>query len=126
MHLRQEITRKQQEEALAKQKEAEAAAEDEEERKAKELSLKPHLTPLIPAAARQSPYRIGGPSRTFAPVSNKIAIERAKAKVQEMRAEKLAQQQLYRPTPSLPKTTIAQTTPKGNARVAHVNQAPKV
>lgn len=121
--MRQEIARKQQEEALAKQREAEAEAEAEEERKALELSLTAHLTPLMPALARQPPPR--GPPRTFTPVSNLLAIERAKAKVQELRAEKLAQQQLFRPSPSVVKT-IAQTSQKGNARVAHTNQVPKV
>lgn len=42
-----------------------------------------------------------------------IAIERAKQKVMELKAQKLAQNQQFMPK------TIAQTAPKGAGRVAH-------
>lgn len=70
-------------------------------RKAKEKS---QLTPLIPKSYLTPPARIG--SRTIAPVANIIALERAKKKVEELRAEKQ------------PAFTPAQTTKKGE-RVAH-------
>ncbi|XP_011181014.1 RNA exonuclease 1 homolog [Zeugodacus cucurbitae] len=69
-------------------------------RKAKE---KTQLTPLIPKSYLTPPTRI---ARTIAPVANMIALERAKKKVEELRAEKQ------------PAFTPAQTTKKGE-RVAH-------
>lgn len=46
-----------------------------------------------------------------------MAIERAKQKVMELKAQKLAQHQQFLPKPS----TIAQTAQKGTGRVAHTN-----
>ncbi|XP_017472534.1 PREDICTED: RNA exonuclease 1 homolog [Rhagoletis zephyria] len=98
--------RKREEEASV----VEAAVRDAEEkvreatealRKAKEKS---QLTPLIPKSYLTPPIRTG--SRTIAPVANIIALERAKKKVDELRAEKQ------------PAFTPSQTTKKGE-RVAH-------
>lgn len=80
-------------------------------------SLKPpaamiaHLTPLIPPAALIAPKF---PPKISA-VTNMLAIERAKQKVMELKAQKLAHHQQF-----LPKT-IAQTATKGTGRVAHAN-----
>uniref|UniRef100_A0A0K8WCF2 RNA exonuclease 1 n=1 Tax=Bactrocera latifrons TaxID=174628 RepID=A0A0K8WCF2_BACLA len=71
-------------------------------RKAKEKSQS-QLTPLIPKSYLTPPPRI---TRTIAPVANIIALERAKKKVEELRAGKQ------------PAFTPAQTTKKGE-RVAH-------
>lgn len=117
------MVRKQQDDARAKQP-AVTEADLQSQQLAKELLAKANLTPLIPPAALQPPR--AGP-RSFAPVSNLLAIERAKAKVQQLRAEKMAQLQQMRPKASqtIPQT-IAQTSTKGSARVAHTNQVPQV
>ncbi|CAD6993917.1 unnamed protein product [Ceratitis capitata] len=105
--------RKREEDASA---EAAAVREAEEKvreanealRKAKEKNRSNNnnsqLTPLIPKSYLTPPLRLG--SRTIAPVANIIALERAKKKVEELKAEKK------------PAFTPAQTTKKGE-RVAH-------
>lgn len=121
--MRQEIVRKQQE------------AKDEEKRKEfekreliqslefdkiepKVVAPKQNLTPLISPAALIPPKF----PKSIGPVSNMLAIERAKQKVMELKAQKLAQHQQFLPKPIV--QTIAQTTPKGTGRVAHANAAP--
>lgn len=129
IHLRQQIVRKQQEEAEAKvrlaaeeaERKAQQRLQQQEERR-RQQEANAHLTPLIPPSALQPP-RVG-PRVT--PIANLLAIERAKAKVQEMRAEKMAQLEQLRGRSTVGGQTIAQTTPKGAARVAHAKQAPQV
>lgn len=119
---RQEIVRKQMEEKQQKEQE-ELAKRQEAERKAFELAQKAKsttnnsttkLTPSFPPTplTNQRNY-----SKTFAPVSNVLAIQKAKEKVEQLRAAK--QQQL----PQFSKT-IATTAPKGATRVAHAAPAP--
>lgn len=114
------MVRKQQEDTRPRQPEA-SEADVRSQQQPKEPLAKGNLTPLMPSAALQPPR--AGPPRTFAPVSNLLAIERAKAKVQQLRAEKMAQLQEMRPKAP---QTIAQTSTKGTARVAHTNQAAQV
>lgn len=114
--MRQEIVRKEQEakaEKAQKEKEKHELIQSLEcdEMKPKTITPKPNLTPLIsPAALIPPKFSL----KTIGPVSNMLAIERAKQKVMELKAQKLAQRQQY----NSPKT-IAQTTPKGSGRVAH-------
>ncbi|XP_073814969.1 uncharacterized protein [Musca autumnalis] len=103
---RQEATRRKQEEeaaaAAAALREAEEKVREANEalRKAQEKSL----TPLIPKSYLTPPTK--PMARTIAPVANMLAFERAKKKVEELRAEKR------------PVFTPSQTS-KGGARVAH-------
>lgn len=78
----------------------------------KVLAPKQNLTPLISPAALIAPKM----APKISAVTNMMAIERAKQKVMELKAQKLAQHQQF-----MPKPTIAQTTPKGTGRVAHTN-----
>lgn len=118
--MRQEIIRKQKE---AKEEEARKEQEkrdllhslesDKPDPKPPQvMAQKPALTPLIPPAALIAPRH---PPKMFSPVSNMLAIERAKEKVMQLKAQKLAQHQQFLPKPQ----TIAQTAPKGSGRVAH-------
>lgn len=121
--MRQEIVRKEQEEKAEKaQKEKEKneliQSLESDKIEPKTIPPKPNLTPLISPAALIPPKFS---PRTIGPVSNMLAIERAKQKVMELKAQKLAQREQY----NGPKT-IAQTTPKGTGRVAHANPAPQV
>lgn len=76
------------------------------------LSSAPKLTPLISpavgAAMHSRPL-----NRPIAAVSNLMAIQKAKEKIEELKAAKLRQQNF----------TVATTVAKGVARVAHVNKA---
>lgn len=121
--------RKQQEEAEIKIRQVAAEAErkaqlqlQQQEERRKQQEATAHLTPLIPLAALQPP-RVG-PRVT--PVANLLAIERAKAKVAEIRAGKQAQLEQMRDRSSAGSKTIAQTTQKGTARVAHAKQPTQV
>lgn len=69
-----------------------------------------NLTPLI-APAALSQQRAG--PRTFTPVSNILAIQKAKEKIDQLKAAKQQQQLLNQ--------TIAHTVAKGVGRVAHTN-----
>lgn len=84
---------------------------------------KPPLTPLIPPAALIHPR---GPPKTISAVNNMLAIERAKEKVMQLKAQKLAQHQQFLPKSPPIAQTIAQTAPKGTGRVAHANANPNV
>uniref|UniRef100_A0A1I8PY30 Exonuclease domain-containing protein n=1 Tax=Stomoxys calcitrans TaxID=35570 RepID=A0A1I8PY30_STOCA len=103
---RQEATRRKQEEeaaaAAAALREAEERVREANEalRRAQEKSL----TPLIPKSYLTPPTKPIG--RTIAPVANMLALERAKKKVEELRAEKR------------PGFTPSQTS-KGGQRMAH-------
>lgn len=113
--MRQEIVRKQNEakqEQARKEQEKRELLESLESNKPepKAVVSKPNLTPLV------SPAALIPPRKMFAPVSNMLAIERAKEKVMQLKAQKMAHHQQF-----MPKTTIAQTTPKGTGRVAHTN-----
>lgn len=119
MFARQEVARKQFEQ-MQQQKEASTAAEArrialmEAEWKAKMPVIRPKaststfsssskLTPLI------SPVPISSRlSRSITPISNMVAIQKAKAKVDEIKASKIQ--------------TISKTAPKTTGRVAHVNK----
>lgn len=86
------------------------------------------LTPLIasPSVSNQRYY-----SKTFAHVSNAMAIQKAKEKVEQLRAAKLQHQPNYAKTlaaqtlatRTLAAQTLAQTAAKGAARVAHTSTA---
>lgn len=94
-----------------------------EKEKEKEKS-KAALTPLISPAALAPPPRFGP---RFGPVSNMLAIERAKEKVQQLKAQKLAQHQQFLPKPKImPVQTIAQTASKATGRIAHTNSTIQV
>lgn len=80
----------------------------------KVLAPKQNLTPLISPAALIAPKY----TPKISAVTNMIAIERAKQKVMELKAQKLAQHQQF-----MPKQTIAQTAQKGTGRVAHTSSA---
>lgn len=113
--MRQEIVRKQneakQEQARKEQEKKELLESLESDKpEPKVMVPKQNLTPLIPSI----PPRI--PPKIFAPVSNMLAIQRAKEKVMQLKAQKIAQHQQF-----MPKQTIAQTTPKGTGRIAHTN-----
>lgn len=69
-----------------------------------------NLTPLISPSAL-SHQRFG--PKSFAPVSNSLAIQRAKEKIEQLKAAKLQQMQQFFPK------TIAHTAAKGAERVAH-------
>lgn len=125
---RQEIVRKQNE--LKQQKEAESVAKRQKLQEAvapaptvvqpspdtslmpKISSIKPPLTPIISPAALITPRTS---YRPIAAVSNLLAIQKAKEKIEEMKAAKLRQQQ----------QTIAHTVAKGAARVAHASKVPE-
>lgn len=114
--LRQEIVRKQNE---AKQEQERKEQEKRElleslESEPKATAPKQNLTPLISPAALIPP-RFPPRIKPFAPVSSMMAIERAKEKVLQLKAQKAAQHQQF-----IPKT-IAQTAPKGTGRIAHTN-----
>lgn len=116
--MRQEVVRKQieakQEEARKEQEKRELLQSLESDKpEPKVLAPKQTLTPLIPPAALIAPRY---PPK-MSPVSNMLAIERAKEKVMQLKAQKLAQHQQFMPKPQ----TIAQTAPKGTGRVSHVN-----
>lgn len=116
--LRQETIRKQQEAKEEKNRREIEKRETVQEEKRKSLEAekpKTGLTPLISPAALIPPSRYG--LKSFAPVSNMLAIQRAKEKVQELKAQKLAQHQQMIPKPVT--KTIAQTAGKGGGRVAH-------
>lgn len=70
----------------------------------------PALTPLISPSIIAT-HRLG--PRPIAAVSNMLAIQKAKEKIDQMKAAKLRQQE----------QTIAHTVSKGSNRVAHVNKA---
>lgn len=130
MFLRQEIIRKQQEakeEKIRRDIEKRGTDQFEEKRKSLEAEKeksKAGLTPLIPPAALAPPPRFGP---RFGPVSNMLAIERAKEKVQQLKAQKLAQHQQFLPKPKItPVQTIAQTAPRGTGRIAHTNSTIQV
>lgn len=121
---RQEIVRKQLEEKQQKEQEelakVQAAQLNEAKRKSIEqeqnTKLPKHnsttkLTPLIAPIplANQRYY-----SKFNAPISNVLAIQKAKEKVEQLRAAKLQQQPNYA-------QTIAHTAAKGAARVAHTS-----
>lgn len=84
--------------ALLREAEEKVREANEALRKVKEQSL----TPVIPKSFLTPPTR----TRSIAPVANILALERAKKKVEELKAEKK------------PAFTPAQTT-KGGSRVAH-------
>lgn len=65
------------------------------------------LTPLIPQAMRSPAFRPG--QRSITPVNNFAAIQRAKEKIDQMKAAK--------------GFTLAQSAPKNTGRVAHANKA---
>lgn len=129
--MRQEIIRKQQEardEKTRREIDKREADQLEEKRKSleaeKEKSNTKGLTPLIPPAALAPPPRFGP---RFGPVSNMLAIERAKEKVQQLKAQKLALHQQFLPKPKImPVQTIAQTAGKGTGRIAHTNSTIQV
>lgn len=75
------------------------------------LAPKQNLTPLISPAALIAPKM----TSKISAVTNMMAIERAKQKVMELKAQKLAQHQQFMPK------TLAQTATKGTGRVAHTN-----
>lgn len=117
--MRQEIVRKQQEEKkekerIEKEKRDLLQSLESDKPEPKAVAPKQNLTPLIPPAALVAPRF---PPKIFSPVSNMLAIERAKEKVQQLKAQKLAQHQQFMPK------TIAQTAQKGTGRVAHANNA---
>lgn len=126
---RQEIVRQQMEAKAAKEKEELAKREAEQKRKSLEEQLtssprlsdpfKPssNLTPLF-SPALLAAHRASG--RSIAPVSNTLALQRAKQKIDEIKAAKQLQEQQRL---DLPSKTIAQTTAKGSNRVAHANKA---
>lgn len=65
------------------------------------------LTPLIPVAMRPPSFRPG--QRSIIPVNNFAAIQRAKEKVDQMKAAK--------------GITVAQSSSKSTGRIAHANKA---
>lgn len=94
------------------------AKRQQEEEKAKALAIAssstvaaPKLTPLISPSITAAAHRL--PTRPIAAVSNLLAIQRAKEKIEEMKAAKLRQQNY----------TAATTVAKGVSRVAHVSKA---
>lgn len=97
IYIRQEMVRRQKEQELA---------ELEEKKKKLEEELKGNQTPLINPSVFQHPTK--RPSIT--PISNLLALQEAKKKVEALKAAKQS--------PYLAKT-IAQTAPKGQSRVAH-------
>lgn len=109
---RQEIIRKQIQHEHEKRELIQSLESDKE---LAQLEPKQNLTPLIPPAALIAPKF---PPKISA-VTNMIAIERAKQKVMELKAQKLAQHQQFMPK------TIAQSAPKGTGRVAHTSSAVK-
>lgn len=127
--MRQEVMRKQQEAKEEKaRKEIEKRESIQQEIKRKSLEAeerlaqqqqsmaKPKLTPLV-SPASLLPQRFG--PKTFSPVSNILALQRAKEKVEQLKAQKMSiHQQL------LPQKTVAQTAPKGSGRVAHATKDP--
>lgn len=115
--MRQEIVRKQIEskfehERKEKEKRDLLASLESDKSEPKVVAPKQTLTPLIPPAALIAP-RVN--PRYISPVSNMLAIERAKEKVAQLKAQKDAHRQQFMPK------TIAQTAPKGTGRVAHIN-----
>lgn len=128
--LRQEIVRKQQEAKEEKirreieKRETDQLAEKRKSLEAENEKSKANLTPLIPPAALVPPPRFGP---RFGPVSNFLAIERAKEKVQQLKAQKLALHQQFLPKPKIaPVQTVAQTAARGTGRVAHTNSTIQV
>lgn len=122
--LRQAIVRKQQEEKVEQERKEVEKREllkslESDKPEPKAVAPKQNLTPLIPPAALIAP-RFN--PKTFAPVTNMLAIEKAKQKVAELRAQKLAHHQQFA---SMPKT-LAQSAVKGTNRVAHTNAAAQV
>lgn len=65
------------------------------------------LTPLLPQAMRSPAFRPG--QRSITPVNNFAAIQRAKEKIDQMKAAK--------------GITLAQSAPKHTGRIAHANKA---
>lgn len=134
--MRQEIVRKEIEAKAEKERKENEKREliqslESDKIEAKIVTPKQNLTPLISPAALIPPKF----PKTIGPVSNMLAIERAKQKVMELKAQKMAQHQQFMPKPTvsqniMPKPTvaqtIAQTTPKGAGRVAHTNVVPQV
>lgn len=125
---RQEIVRKQMEakeqkeqEELAKCQAAQIeikrnSIEQQQRSKSSTADSTAKLTPLVSATplSHQRYY-----AKTFAPVSNVLALLKAKEKVDQLRAAKQQQQkQQYSPK------TLAQTAAKGASRVAHTSAAP--
>lgn len=122
---RQEIVRKQMEEKQQKEQEEEAKRQAQLEAKRKLIEQKQNakvpnasnsttkLTPLVspPPLANQRYY-----SKFSAPISNVLAIQKAKEKVEQLRAAKMQQQPQFA-------QTIAHTVAKGAARVAHTTTA---
>ncbi|XP_055905651.1 RNA exonuclease 1 homolog isoform X2 [Eupeodes corollae] len=101
---RQEQVRKMQEEKAAAIKEAEEKVREANEalRKIQEKEL----TPIIPKSYLQPSKPTG---RTIAPVANILALERARKKVEELKAERMRA------------FTPSQTAPKATGRVAHIS-----
>lgn len=125
---RQEVVRKQFE--LKQQKEVDAVAKREQEKEKARASALPgpsagllksiaavttasKMTPLISPAVVAAAHAHRQPNRPIAAVSNLMAIQRAKEKIEEMKAAKLRQQN----------STAAHTVAKGVARVAHTSKA---
>lgn len=128
-----ELKHKKEQEELAKRQAAQLEAEQksiEQEQNAKSPTnnSSAKLTPLIapPSVSNQRYY-----SKTFAHVSNAVAIQKAKEKVEQLRAAKLQQHPQYAKTlaaqalaaKTLAAKTLAQTAAKGAARVAHTSSA---
>ncbi|CAD7091919.1 unnamed protein product [Hermetia illucens] len=101
VYRRQEIVRLQQEAAAAA---AALKAAEERERAEEKLKEENNLTPLIPRNYLQPPKI---PVRSIAPASNVLAIERAKKKIEELRAQK--------------QLTPSKTASKVMGRIAHIN-----
>lgn len=133
-----ELKHKKEQEELAKRQAAQLEAEQksiEQEQNAKSPTnnSSAKLTPLIapPSVSNQRYY-----SKTFAHVSNALAIQKAKEKVEQLRAAKLQQHPQYAKTlaaqalaaktlaaKTLAAKTLAQTAAKGATRVAHTSSA---
>lgn len=123
-----ELKHKKEQEELSKLQTAQLEAqrksiEQEQNAKSPTNNITAKLTPLIapPSVSNQRYY-----SKTFAHVSNALAIQKAKEKVEQLRAAKLQQQPQYAKrlaAQTLAAKTLAQTAAKGAARVAHTSSA---
>lgn len=94
----------------------EAAKQKAIEQQNKNKQMPTKLTPIVSPAALSN-QRFG--PKTFTPVSNILAILRAKEKVDQLRAAKQQQQPQYA-------KTLAQTAAKGAPRIAHTSATPVV
>lgn len=120
--MRQEIIRKQNEARLEQERTENEKREllkslESDKPEPKVIVPKQNLTPLISPAHLMTPRY---PMKIFSPVSNMLAIERAKEKVMQLKAQKMAHHQQFMPK----NQTIAQTAQKGTGRIAHSNPAP--